>query len=329
MKQIIVDERFYAFIKYNSLRKTLNYFLYIMHKSFRSKRLHSYPIRLTIEPTNICNLKCVGCCTGRNEFGRNKGFLALDNFKKIIAKAGKYAFLVDIYMWGEPFLNREIYSMIRYAEDSNICTSIHSNFNVHYNTESFRKLIDSGLSYLTLSIDGSNQEAYEIYRKGGNFEKAIKNAEILIETKKILKSKKPILTWQFLVFPHNKHQIHDAKKLAREMGFDRFIYHLGMTRTNIASYGNANNNIPKRKDIKMPACDWLWQNATFHWDGKVGSCCLQFHEEDDFGSLSNQSFKEIWNNDKFIYARSLFGNDRRNINLRKDVICSRCFKLKY
>ena len=329
IKQILKDERIHAFLKYNSVRKVFNYFLSQCQKKLKSKRLYSYPIRLTIEPTDICNLKCIHCPTGRGAFGRNKGFMSLDNFKTIIDKTGKYAFLADIYSAGEPFLNKEIFSMIRYAEDSNICTSIHSNFNIRFDMEISQRLVQSGLSYLTLSLDGVDQEIYEMYRRGGRYEKAIENARILIETKRKLKSKKPILTWQFLIFPHNKHQIQDARKIAREMGFDRFKYHKALTPNTAFDYGKEERgeDLPKRKDIIIPNCDWLWQNATFHWDGKIGPCCFQFKEEDDFGALTGQEFKELWNNDQFTYSRSLFGNKRKNIKLREDVICSRCFKV--
>jgi len=329
IKQLLKDERIHALIKYNTFKKFLNLLTIEYQKHILKSYLHSYPIRLTIEPTDICNLKCIHCLTGKGDFGRDNGFMRFDSFQKIIDEIGEYAYIADIYMWGEPFLNKEIYRMIKYAEDNNICATIHSNFNIQFNETIADKLIKSGLSYLTLSLDGADQEVYEKYRHKGNFQKAVENAKILIKRKRELKSKKPFLTWQFLVFEHNSHQIRKARKIAIEMGFDRFKFHKGFTATEIFNYSkDKNKKIPKRKDIKIQKCDWLWTNATFHWDEMVGSCCLQYKQKDDFGSLKNSSFKDIWNNDKFRYARKLFGSKIKEIEKRDDVVCSRCFKVK-
>jgi radical SAM protein with 4Fe4S-binding SPASM domain len=71
----------------------------------------------------------------------------------------------------------------------------------------------------------------------------------------------------------------------------------------------------------------LWTTANFHWDGSIGPCCLQFKQEDDFGSINESSFKSVWNNEKFVYARSLFAHKRKNIANKQDVICNRCYKV--
>lgn len=329
LQRFLIDERIHAVLKYSTPLKFLNLFLLQIQKYFNHIHLIAQPIRLTIEPTDICNLKCTHCLTGIGTLGRKKGTMAFSRFKEIIDHLGKNAYLADIYDWGEPFLNREVHKMIRYAEDAKICTTIHSNFNITFNEEIAEDLIRSGLSYLTLSLDGADQEVYQMYRKDGDFNLAIENAKILIRKRKELNAKTPTLIWQFLVFPHNKHQLEDARIMAGDLGFDLFRFHKGFSSTVIFNYDlDKEDKTPRRKDINTHKCDWLWTNATFRWDGKIASCVFQYKEKEDFADSNVSNFKQIWNNDNFQYARSLFTKKLKDLPLRDDVICTRCFKVK-
>jgi MoaA/NifB/PqqE/SkfB family radical SAM enzyme len=273
-------------------------------------------------------LNCLHCPTGKRLPGRQKGFLTFHSFKRIIDELSQYIYVVDLFNWGEPLLNREIFKIIDYAKNSNICTNIHSNFNVEFNQDVAEHLIRSGLSYLTLSLDGTDQEVYSIYRRNGNFEKVIENARLLIEMKKKLGKQHPYISWQFLVFPHNRHQIERASQLANTLGFDGFSVLSGVGSGGLARTKRDNKDeISKMKDIEKAKCDWLWTTATVHWDGGVAPCCLQFKKKDDFASITHNSFKTIWNNEKFIYARSLFAYNKETVVRDDSVICSNCCKV--
>ena len=43
-----------------------------------------------------------------------------------------------------------------------------------------------------------------------------------------------------------------------------------------------------------------------NWDGGYAPCCYLTDAADDFGDASRQSMKEIWNNEHYQVARSLF-----------------------
>ena len=58
---------------------------------------------------------------------------------------------------------------------------------------------------------------------------ALNNARRIIERKKQMGRRKPYLTWQFLVFPHNGHQVEDARQSSKEIGFDHFVTLPGIT----------------------------------------------------------------------------------------------------
>jgi organic radical activating enzyme len=324
------NQGYYAFLKYNSIRKLVNLVLAECQKTMRSPHLHSYPYKMILDITNMCNLSCLHCPTGKGIRGREKGLLKFEDFRNIIDEVGRYVYIVDLFNWGEPLLNKEIYKMVDYAERSNICTNIHTNFNVEFDEESARQMIDSGLSYLSVSLDGADQGVYSIYRRKGDFEKALKNLRFLIKAKENFAGKKtPFITWQFLVFSHNRHQVELARRMADELGINCFKVLGGVTSGGLSGVKRGKEEgASKMKDMERAKCDWLWTTATFHWDGGVGPCCLQFKEEDDFGSVRGDAYRTVWNNGKFTYARKLFGRVKTKVELDNAVICTNCFKAK-
>lgn len=316
----------YAFLKYNSPVKLWNLLLTEFQRVFRRTCLVSYPYKLIVDTTNICNLKCLYCPTGKGEIGRQKGFMTFDHFKSIVDELGRYTYIVDLFNWGEPLLNKDICKMVAYAESNNICTNIHTNLNCEVTGGDAENIIQSGLSFLSVSLDGANQQVYSTYRRKGDLEKALHNARILIELREKSKKKKPFITWQFLVFPHNRHHVERAHRLSREMGFDSFKVLAGVMPGGLGNITKAQKDeIKKLKDIEKNKCDWLWTTATFHWDQAVAPCCLQFKKDDDFGSAKDERFKTIWNNETFMYARSLIG--RKGATHGQKVICNNCFKV--
>ena len=71
-------------------------------------------------------------------------------------------------------------------------------------------------SQVTFSIDGL-KETNHLYRVGSKWLRYEAIFELIAKTKRQCK-----LEWKFIVFDHNKHQVEEAKNLARKIGFDTF-----------------------------------------------------------------------------------------------------------
>src|SRR5690606_32538720 len=115
------------------------------------------------------------------------------------------------YFQGEPYLNPDFLDMVRYASGKGIYTA--TSTNAHYLNEANAKAtVESGLDRLIISLDGTTQEVYEQYRRGGNLEKVLEGARNIVKWKKALNSKTPFILFQFLVVKPNEHQIADVKQ---------------------------------------------------------------------------------------------------------------------
>ncbi len=288
-----------------------------------------FPFSLSVEPTTYCNLNCSECPVGNNSLKRPKGEMSLVLFKKIIDQSAKYLLNLFIYFQGEPFLNKNIFRFISYAKNKNITTVCSTNG--HFLTESnIRQLIESQLDILIISLDGTDQISYEKYRKGGNLKLVIEGIRRLSLMKKNLKSKKPFIEIQFIVFKHNEHQINEIKKLARILDVDNIsiktaqIYNFQNNSELIPSnkkysrYIKKNNKWTLKKKLKN-RCFRLWNSCVVTWDGFVLPCCFDKNADYAFGNIKNQKIKNIINNDNFKKFASEVLTDRSKID-----ICNNC-----
>ena len=186
--------------------------------------LRCQPYYYIIDVCNVCNLRCPLCPTGNLTVGRKQAMLPLSQYKEIFDKIREYALVVSLYNHGEPLLNPDVFSIIEHTHRNQVGTDISSNFNWPRPVD-VNDFIRSGLDYVTVSLDGVTQESYEQYRVRGDISEVFENLKRLVSAKKALKSKTPLIEWQFIVFQHNEHEMSAAKKLASEIGVDllRFV----------------------------------------------------------------------------------------------------------
>ena len=327
--------QFSIFLKKLSFKKILNaiilYVNYFISKTFKLSIRKAFPVGISIEPTSICNLKCPQCPTGREELNRYNGNIDIDLFKIITDECAPYLLNLILYFQGEPYLNKNIFEMIDYAsKKKNIFTT--TSTNGHFlNEENVKKTIDSGLDKLIISVDGTDQETYEKYRKKGKLEDVITGIKTLVSYKEKVNSKKPIIVLQFLVFKFNEHQIDNIKSLSKELGVDK----LELKSAQIYDFENNSELIPTidkysryKKDINgnfqiksklKNKCKRMWESAVITNTGDLLHCCFDKDASYTYGNLKNSSFKKLNNSEKAIDFRAKLFHSRKQI-----YICKNC-----
>ena len=320
------------FSKLNS-RRILNvaklFSSYYISKTIKKPIQWGMPLSMEIEPTTSCNLRCPQCPSGLREFTRDTGMLDLDLYKKIIDELSPELVWLILYFQGEPFLNKSFLEFVKYAASKNLYTATSSN--AHYFTDEMAKAtVESGLDRLIISIDGTNQETYSKYRKGGQLSKVIEGTENLLKWKKKLGVQTPHIIWQFIAFKHNEHQIPEIKKLAKEIGVDE----LGIKTAQIYDYQTSNEFIPENEDLSrysktetgyqiknklLNQCWRMWRGSVITWDGLVVPCCFDKDATHRFGNISKQSFKSVWSGEQYNSFRKAILKSRKEID-----ICTNC-----
>jgi len=288
-----------ALLRHLTPARLANAALLALELASRRTHVRSRPVVIKIEPTNICNFRCPGCRTGSGEDTSPRGMISFENYQQIIDCIRHHAFKVILYMWGEPFLHKDVFRMIRYAADRNLSVQVSSNMNAF--REGYAEMIvDSGLEHLIVAMDGISQETYEKYRVGGSIDKVVRNVQMVVKAREKRRSRLPIVELQYILFPHNRHELEGARTLARGLGVDRFTIIDTISNTD-KGRAKLKNGVPRQPD----KCNTLWTMACVNWDGSLSPCCDSV--DDSFGNVLEENLDSLWNSEKMRKSRSLQG----------------------
>ena len=131
-----------------------------------------------------------------------------------------YLLLIQFWNQGEPFIHNEFLEMVAYAKSKQIATMTSTNGHFLTTNKQAEAVIQSGLDEIIISLDGLDQETYEKYRVGGNFQTVLEGIKNLVSMKKTLGSRSPLVHMQFLVLKHNEEQVEQVLALGKELGAD-------------------------------------------------------------------------------------------------------------
>ncbi len=320
-------------LKYFTISRALNALKVI--GSFTASRIvrkpvvWGMPISYSIEPTNHCNLKCPECPSGLGTLTRPLGLLSVDDFKNMANQIKDTGFYVQLYFQGEPYINKNLPEMIRYAQSKNIYVSISTNG--HYiNQKTVDSIIENAPDKLIFSVDGLDEESYRNYRVGGSFKKADDGLRMLIKKRNQLKKKKPFVEFQFIVMKQNEHMLDEVIKYGKDTGVDKVVFKT----MQVSSYENALHFLPsnqkyrryvvsdgevKIKNKLKDHCFALWRTSVITWDGKVVPCCFDKDANFGLGELKDYSMKDIWLSKPYQDFRQGVLNNRKGLSM-----CTNC-----
>lgn len=211
-------------MNYITCRKIINYIKYKIDTKYKRIITSSFPPLISFQSSAYCNTSCRLCPVGLEMKGVEKGFLEFGKFKQVIDEAKKYLMGIHFGDWGEPFLNPDIFDMIKYAEDNKIMTAVSTNLHQFKNEDDLFNLLDCGLSFLTISLHGVTQETYETYQPNKSFEETDKKIKTLISLKKKLGKKKPVIDLAFVITKKNQHEIKKMRQFTKYLGVDCRMY---------------------------------------------------------------------------------------------------------
>src|SRR3990172_2417827 len=277
------------------LRKLFRFFRIAWHYKRGSVRLPYGPLRLWVEPTSFCNLKCP-MCTSKDVPEEKIGYMDWDLYKKIIDEAKDFVYDINLFMGGESLFHKRLPEMIAYAKANGIRTRLSTNATV-LTKDKREALLDAGLDFIIFSFDGYEKEVYEKIRVNANFEKTLSNIKGFLEEKKRRGSKKPYVVFQ-VIEGLSDNRGNEKKRLS----FLRQLEGLPIDKFSTIQPHTFAGNI-KRDEAKgfrplggrYVPCTFLWYSMSVKWDGTVVLCCNDLLGSMSIGDVSKNSLLEIWN----------------------------------
>jgi organic radical activating enzyme len=257
----------------------------------RQHQAPAMPVILAIEPTSVCNIKCVMCFQMDPELsGRRsmRGFMSRELYEQIIAEAAaKGVGGVVLASRGEPLLHREIVDFVRIAKDAGII-DVKLNTNATRLTEATaRGLLDAGLDTLVFSVDSAVKEQFEKIRIGAKFDQIVANIERFNEVRRTEYPHAATRTRISMVLVDRGQDADSAVGFWRSM-VDEFAVRWAIPRLGI--YDQAASE-------ERRACSLLWERLYVWWDGVVNTCDEDYLSKLQLGRIvvgEGPSLEDLW-----------------------------------
>jgi FkbM family methyltransferase len=243
-------------------------------------------LHVEIEPTNICNTRCLHC--PHESLSRPYGKMDWDTYQIVMDKTMAYTpnFSVEYAGMGEPLLNPEVYNFIKYVSGMG-STSLTTNASA-LTDKNIQKLIDAGLSRLTISFNGEAKAVYELMMGGLDFERAQKNIRRAID---IINGSNTEIIANVSVTRQTQGRLKDIKKYLNDAGIQTIIFSKCHNRGGFLK-GNLVCNTPMPPTDSY-RCD-IYKNTLFvTWTGQVLSCCHDLAGNNILGDFRIDEVKPI------------------------------------
>jgi radical SAM protein with 4Fe4S-binding SPASM domain len=182
------------------------------HHSTHSIHSNQKPRLIFWELTKGCNLRCIHCRASATELS-SPDDLSTEAANAIIDQIAKVSKPILVLSGGEPLFRKDIYELARYATEKGLRAALATNGTL-VTKEVARKIVDSGVKRVAISLDGSDAHTHDTFRGiPGAFDAAITGFRNLKELGMSVQINTTIAR-------HNAHQLPHVLELARSIGAD-------------------------------------------------------------------------------------------------------------
>lgn len=136
------------------------------------------PLRVHLQVTNECQLKCRHCSQLTRE--PLEGELTLTEIYSFIDQLSAIGTQELSIGGGEPFLRDDLVNIVSYASKKGISVSI-STSGLFISRAVAKKLAEIGLKQIRISFDGASEKSYDYFRGKGTYRRAIRGIKTLRE----------------------------------------------------------------------------------------------------------------------------------------------------
>ena len=272
-----------------------------------------FPPYLQIEPTSICNYRCVFCYQTDEKFNkRSTGFMGhmkLDTFKLLIDQAEGNVEFISLASRGEPLLCPDIKKMLAYTREKFLNLKINTNASL-LDEKMSHAILESGVRTLVFSADAADSALYSKLRVNGKLEKILKNIKKFQEIRKKNYSNVKIITRVSGVKVSDQQNLDEMEKY-----WGNFVDQVAFV--NYVPWENV--YVSKDSNIQTPCSD-LWRRMFVWWDGKVNPCDVDYKSELSPGFIKDSNISELWKSDNYNKLRK-----KHETNLRNKISpCKKC-----
>lgn len=255
-----------------------------------------FPLTVSLEFVNRCNLNCQMCYTINH--ADKKATLELHEIEDIMQECGDNDLPAAVVgMGSEALIFKGARDAIASTRKAGVMDVFLGTNGVLLDASLSEFLVEQRIARIEVSLDAATPETYKKIRGKDELERIERNLETLIETRKRMNSKLPVIRLCFCVQDDN---IHEQKAfLDKWRGRVDYIDFQEMV-----DFGQVDEFRAMGDDAAVPAnlpkpestyCAYPFNSLHVWSNGDVTPCCTFFGKALTIGNTKEQTLKEIWN----------------------------------
>lgn len=279
--------------KYNS---SLNY--------QENYQILDFPITVTLEMINKCNLKCIMCYTDHHK--KIKATLGMDDLDKFLTECKNFkAPAIIIGLGSEILMYKGIKEVVTKVMSANFLDVMFSTNATLLTEEMSNFLIESGVTRVVISLDAANEETYKIIRSKDELKKVENNILKLVQLKKRYKTDLPIIRLSYVVQKENINELRMFKNK-----WENIVDYIDIQEQidfnpvkDIEKWDTEKNFEIGNELVQNAECSYPFNSLHLYADGEIRPCCNFYGLGLPLGNIKNISLKEAWHGEKINKVR--------------------------
>ncbi len=296
-------------------RRVANYYNGRLSRRLGLARNPGYPIRLNLEPTNVCNLRCAFCCTGCGSLRRQPRMMSFHEMRTAVDQLMPWLLKVNVAGFGEPTLNPELPEMLTYLKAGGVLLSLNSNL-LRLDESLARAILASKLDSIKVSLDAATPETFLKLKQVDAFDQTVERIRLLHRLVQEAGPAAPLLVVQFVISAVNHQEVDSFRQLMTSFGVKHFRIK-GLNIVAGAAPGKEQERLATNRHLAdsphnryrhppWSQCTWPFDGAMLFADGSLAPCCRDYHGQFAYGNLLADSFNAVWNGPKAVAFRRTF-----------------------
>lgn len=305
IESVLISEFGERFRSYRGeYRKTINY--------DKNGFLPEFPLTVSFELVNRCNLKCVMCFTEHH--GMPKNTLSTETIDAVLVECREHGLPAAVVgMSAESLLYKDVRRVIAACREAGVMDVFLGTNGTLLTRQMSDFLVEQRVARVEVSLDAATPETYKKIRSKDELSVVEHNIRELANAKKAAGSALPLIRLCFCVQPENLNErqmfIDKWKDVVDYIDFQElcdFKYVTPLVEGRVEAIPDFDKMNPK------PYCPYPFNSLHVWADGTVTPCCTYYGKALPLGNVEESSLEELWHGEKIEAVRAGFRGGELN-----------------
>lgn len=265
------------------------------------------PLRILIDPCDICNFRCVFCFQCKEDFKGSK--MTSEIFDIVVEQLKEFdrpINVVHMYGLGEPLLNEHLPEYIAKLKEKHVAKEVAVTTNGSLlNKELSKKLVNAGLDRLSISLNGIETDHFrKIVGVDVDFERIYEQIQYFYSIREACHLHVKI-NGEYFSEEDKEKFVFLFKDCADSINIDHVVNvwpGLEITENDTQNmYDYWQGDLNQKKAGKKLVCPLMFYEMLIHSDGSISPCCVDYgFKKQNLGNILQDTIRNIWQGEKLL-----------------------------